>query len=373
MVIGSSPTPDGLAAAKTLASVYASWVPHSRIVTINTWSSELAKLVANSMLAQRVSSINSISAICEKTGADVDEVSRAVGLDPRIGAKYLKAGIGFGGSCFKKDILSLVYLAESLDLFEVADYWTQVLTLNEWQRTRFVRRVVKCLNGTLAGKKMTVLGYAFKKDTDDTRESPALEVIKMLLQEAPKEIAIFDPFCHPDIIEGEIEKLFGADLLLEGRIRVYADAYQACSESNAVLILTDCDEFRNSPSTASAMPKAIALKHICVDPRPFRRLEPTESDILDLQKYLSTKINTTDPLRRLEDEPECAEGCAKCVSEMEHTVVLGNKGNEQLDWSKIAYYLQKPKWVFDGRGLIDVPAMETLGIRVESIGKAGCR
>lgn len=371
VVIGSSPTPAGLAAAETLASIYTAWVPQSRVVTINTWSSELAKLVANSMLAQRVSSINSISAICEKTGADIDEVSRAVGLDPRIGSKYLKAGIGFGGSCFKKDILSLVYLAESLDLFDVADYWTQVLTMNEWQRTRFVRRVIRCLNGTLIGKKVTVLGYAFKKDTDDTRESPALEVIKLLLDDSPREIAIFDPCCQPTVLESEIARLFGEVVLSEsgGSITIYADAYQACSDSNAVLILTDCDEVRNS----SASPILKASKHTPSDPRPFERIEPTESEILSLQKLLSAELSTTDPLRRLEDEPECAEGCAKCVNEMERTVILEAKANEQLDWSRIAYHLQKPKWVFDGRGVIDVAAMECLGVRVESIGKVSNR
>jgi UDPglucose 6-dehydrogenase len=378
VVIGSSSTPAGRAAAETLASVYASWVPRSRIVTINTWSSELAKLVANSMLAQRISSINSISAICEKTGADVDEVSRSIGLDPRIGAKYLKSGIGFGGSCFRKDILSLVYLAESLGLEEVAEYWTQVLTVNEWQRTRFVRRVVKCLNGTLVGKKMTVLGYAFKKDTDDTRESPALEVIKLLLDDAPREIAVFDPFCNPTTVKEEIGRLVGADVLKEngGSVEIYADAYQACSDAHAVLIMTDCDEFKNSPSAAQspalgATTKAKKPKSKTVDPRPFQHIEPTESEILALQKYLASTFSVSDPLQRFEDEPECVEGCQKCVNDMEKTVVLEVKGNEQLDWARIAYHLQKPKWVFDGRGILSIPEMEALGVRVESIGKVG--
>jgi UDPglucose 6-dehydrogenase len=328
------------------------------------------------MLAQRISSINSISAICEKTGADVDEVSKSIGLDPRIGAKYLKSGIGFGGSCFRKDILSLVYLAESLGLDEVAEYWTQVLTVNEWQRTRFVKRVLRCLNGTLVGKKMTILGYAFKKDTDDTRESPALEVIKLLLDDAPREIAVFDPFCNPAVVKEEIRKLVGADVLKEngGSIEVYADAYQACSDAHAVLIMTDCDEFKNSPSSSSPTfgPETKSPKSKFVDPRPFQRLEPAESEILSLQRYLSSTFSAVDPLQRYVDEPECVEGCEKCINDMEKTVILeATKGNEKLDWSRIAYHLQKPRWVFDGRGILNVAEMEALGVRVESIGKVG--
>jgi UDPglucose 6-dehydrogenase len=385
VIIGSSPTPTGHRAAATLASVYASWVPRSKIVTMNTWSSELSKLVANSMLAQRISSINSISAICEKTGADIDEVAKSIGMDPRIGDKYLKAGIGFGGSCFRKDVLSLVYLAETLGLDEVAEYWTQVLKVNEWQRDRFARRVVKCLNGTLAGKKLTVLGYAFKKNTNDTRESPALECIKILLEDAPSEIAVFDPCCDPVVVRDDISRLVGGHVLRTsgGPIEVYGDAYAACSESHAVLIMTECDEFRNSPSAISSSPKLGSLqsqksapksKKPAVDPRPFQRLEPRESEILSLQRYLSAAFSISDPLQRFEDEPECEATCEKCVGEMEKTVILEGakaKENERLDWARIAYHLQKPKWVFDGRGVLNMSEMESLGVRVEGVGKVG--
>jgi len=208
ILIGSSQTPSGLAAAATLKEVYAAWVDRSKIVTVNLWSSELAKLVANAMLAQRISSINTVSAICEQTGADVDEIAKAIGLDGRLGSKFLKAGLGFGGSCFKKDILSLCYLADTLHLEEVADYWMQVLTINEFQRNRFVKRVVSNLHGTLIGKKITIFGYAFKKDTSDTRESPAVEVVKSLLADNPSEIAIFDPLCNPEDVKDEIKRLF---------------------------------------------------------------------------------------------------------------------------------------------------------------------
>lgn len=208
ILIGSSRTKSGLAAAASLEEVYSAWVDRSKIVTVNLWSSELSKLVANAMLAQRISSINTVSAICEKTGADVDEIAKAIGKDARLGSKFLKAGLGFGGSCFKKDILSLVYLAQTLNLEEVADYWMQVISINEFQRNRFVKRVVANLHGTLIGKKISILGYAFKKDTSDTRESPAVEVVKSLLADNPSEIAIFDPRCNPEDVKDEIKRLF---------------------------------------------------------------------------------------------------------------------------------------------------------------------
>lgn len=367
VLIGCQPTLSGERAASLLRSVY-SWVPDSNILTTNTYSSELAKLVANSMLAQRISSINSISAICEQTGADIGEISRAVGLDDRIGEKYLQAGVGFGGSCFGKDIRSLIYLAEGLHLPEVADYWEQVLKMNEWQRTRFVRRVVRCLNGTLVGKKIAVLGYAFKKGTDDTRESPALESITSLLEDTPKEIAVFDPFCDPRVVREEIERLVGVDCLKEngGSVEIYSNAYEACIGSHAVIIMTDCDEFHNSTSL-SLKPRAKRNQ----DPRPFERLVPKESDILVLHKYLVSTTQTEDPLTRFVEESDCDASCAFCLAEREKAAQGQGVQKEKLDWAKIAYHLQKPRWVFDGRGVLDVLEMEKLGCRVESIGRVG--
>jgi len=332
------------------------------------------------MLAQRISSINSISAICEKTGADVDEVARSIGMDPRIGDKYLKAGIGFGGSCFRKDILSLVYLAEGLGLDEVAEYWTQVLTINEWQRDRFVRRIVRCLNGTLVGKKLAVFGYAFKKNTSDTRESPALECIKVLLEDCPDEIAVFDPGCDVTVIRDEIRKLVGEDVMKEngGCIEVYGDAYAAARDSNAVLIVTDCDEFKNSLPSLKTSAKTTSKpksKKTVVDPRPFQHLTPTEIEILQLQSYLTSTFETSDPLGRFEAEPECDDACQICREgdELERTVVLdeGKEGDGKVDWARIAYHLRKPRWVFDGRGVVDASVMEGLGVRIESIGRVG--
>ncbi|KAH7417771.1 UDP-glucose/GDP-mannose dehydrogenase family, central domain-containing protein [Cadophora sp. MPI-SDFR-AT-0126] len=379
IIIGNSATPTGRAAADKLASIY-SWIPASRIITTNTWSSELSKLVANAMLAQRISSINSISAICEKTGADISEISQAIGSDPRIGSKFLQAGIGFGGSCFRKDISSLVYLAETLGLDEVADYWAQVLTINSWQRTRFVRRVIHCLNGTLVCKKLTILGYAFKKGTSDTRESPALECIKVLLEEAPMEIAIYDPYCDPTVVTSEIENLIGQGALKAkgGCVEVYADVYAACEGSSAVLILTDCDEFKTSSTSPEPSFRA-SFKTKNMDPRPFTALEPTETELLALNNYLST-ISTEstpvlDPLNRLLPEPSCPDGCVECSKATETSInnPSDNKRSacQALDWNRVAYRLQKPKWVFDGRGVIDAKIMDGLGVRLESVGKVG--
>ncbi|TDZ38805.1 UDP-glucose 6-dehydrogenase [Colletotrichum spinosum] len=380
-------TRSGRRAAGQLARVYAAWVPRGRILTTNVWSSELAKLVANSMLAQRISSINSISAICERTGADVDEVAASVGRDPRIGDGFLQAGIGFGGSCFKKDVLSLVYLAESLGLDEVGEYWRQVVRMNEYQRDRFTRRVVQCLNNTLAGKKIAVLGYAFKKNTSDTREAPALEMIRTLLEEGPREVAVFDPCCNPLVIREEIRQLCGTETPPKqdgGPLVVYGNAYDACRDSIAILIATECDEFRSSSSsstTTTARKASAARRREHTDPRPFRTSDLGQAHVLALHRYLLREGSQTsdDPLGRYVDEPECASDCPDCRAESEGNVSglatgLGadeHKPKERIDWRRVAESMQIPRWVFDGRGVIDAREMGNLGVRVESIGRRG--
>lgn len=385
ILIGSAPTPSGKKAAEALVEVYASWVPRNRILTTNVWSSELAKLVANSMLAQRISSINSISAVCEQTGADVDEVARAVGVDPRIGNKFLMAGIGFGGSCFKKDVLNLVYLADTMGLPEVGEYWRQVVKMNEYARDRFTNRIIKCLNNTCVGKKVTILGFAFKKNTSDTREAPALEMIKTLLEERPREIAVFDPCCNPLVVKEEIKLLLG-DVAKGGNIHVYGNAYDACKDSTAVVIATEFDEFRNSPAPAPAPvdeskpePKLLGRKpNPKVDPRPFASAEPSENDLLALHKHIVQVGGQDDPLDRYVPEPPCPEDCPDCIQGKESKETgfatgMGSAGEykakERVDWVRIAADMQKPRWVFDGRGVIDSREMEKLGVRVESVGR----
>ncbi|KAI1637859.1 hypothetical protein F4809DRAFT_299652 [Biscogniauxia mediterranea] len=384
ILIGSSTSESSRHSAETLAAVYAAWVPRSRILTTNIWSSELSKLVANSMLAQRISSINSISAICEKTGAEIDEVAASIGRDPRIGDKFLKAGIGFGGSCFKKDILSLSYLAESLGLEEVGEYWRQVIKMNEYQRDRFSRRVITCLNNTLVAKKITLLGYAFKANTSDTRESPALEIIKTLLEENPKEIAIYDPCCNPVVTRDEIKMLLRGQAALQedgGPVVVYSSAYEACAASNAILITTEFDEFRNRRPEAPKLPGNAFTSSKSLDPRPFERLEPTETDILSLHKFLlraapASAHRDGDPLQRYTEEPACAEDCPDCGLIKKGAAPVSGTPNEyrpkeRLDWSKIAANMKAPKWLFDGKGIIDPKEMTKLGIRLESVGRQG--
>eukprot|EP00762_Andalucia_godoyi_P004454 ANDGO_08160.mRNA.1 UDP-glucose 6-dehydrogenase len=245
VLIGGPTTEAGEAAVEKLASVYAHWVPRQRIITTNTWSSELSKLTANAFLAQRVSSINSIAAICEATGADVDEVAHAIGLDSRIGPKFLKASVGFGGSCFQKDILNLVYLAETLHLPEVAAYWRAVVDMNDFSRLRFVKNVVHKLFGTVSGKKISILGFAFKKDTGDTRESSAISVCKFLLEERAV-LEVFDPKVTQSRMYEDL-RAAGAEFApnaLSQHVHVHSNAYDTVSDASAVLILTEWDMFK---------------------------------------------------------------------------------------------------------------------------------
>jgi len=281
VLIGGERTPEGDRAVETLASIYARWVPRERIITTNLWSSELSKLVANAFLAQRISSINSISALCEATGADVDEVAHAIGRDTRIGPKFLKASVGFGGSCFQKDILNLVYLCERFGLPEVAAYWEHVVRMNDWQKTRFARRIVAGLFNTVADKRIAVLGFAFKKDTNDTRESPAIYVCRDLLAEQGN-IAVYDPKVSPAEI---VESVLGKNAPANPRLTVAASAYEACQGAHAIAVLTEWDEFKT------------------------------------------------------------------------------------LDYQKIHALMAKPAHIFDGRNILDLAKLQTLGFRVHATGR----
>ena len=238
VLIGGEQTPEGLEAIETLASIYNSWVPSEKIIKTNLWSSELSKLVANAFLAQRVSSINSISALCEKTEADVDEVTLAIGADTRIGPKFLKASIGFGGSCFEKDILNLVYLCEHFGLPEVAQYWESVLNINNWQKKRFADNVVDSFFNTINDKVIAVLGFAFKKDTNDTRKSPAIDICKRLLEERAT-LNIYDPKVESEKIFQNLESNNQ-----HSRVNICSNSIETFQNANAILILTEWDEFK---------------------------------------------------------------------------------------------------------------------------------
>eukprot|EP00235_Prasinoderma_singulare_P001759 CAMPEP_0119167716 /NCGR_PEP_ID=MMETSP1315-20130426/6737_1 /TAXON_ID=676789 /ORGANISM="Prasinoderma singularis, Strain RCC927" /LENGTH=528 /DNA_ID=CAMNT_0007161181 /DNA_START=64 /DNA_END=1650 /DNA_ORIENTATION=+ len=283
VLIGGRQNKSGLAAAEALAGVYAQWVPRERILTTNLWSSELSKLVANAFLAQRISSINSISAVCEATGADVDQVAGAIGIDTRIGPKFLKASVGFGGSCFQKDILNLSYIASTLGLTEVADYWSAVVAMNDYQKNRFVAKVIQSLFNTVRNKRIAVLGFAFKKDTGDTRESAAIDVCKALLDDGAK-LAIYDPkVSRPQMRE---------DLELDGpspygpahnaphgyvgtehaaRVEHCACAAEACEGAHALLVLTEWDEFK--VLDFAALYKAMAKPAFAFDGRNILPLD----------------------------------------------------------------------------------------------------
>uniref|UniRef100_A0A3P8TW09 UDP-glucose 6-dehydrogenase n=1 Tax=Amphiprion percula TaxID=161767 RepID=A0A3P8TW09_AMPPE len=246
VLIGGDESAEGQKAIRALCAVYEHWVPKARIITTNTWSSELSKLAANAFLAQRISSINSISALCEATGADVEEVAKAIGMDQRIGSKFLKASVGFGGSCFQKDVLNLVYLCEALNLPEVASYWQQVIDMNEYQRRRFACRIIDCLFNTVTGKKIALLGFSFKKDTGDTRRSSSIYISKYLMDEGAK-LFIYDPkvlkeqiihdLSQPNISEDNPERV--SEL-----VTVTSDPYEACQSAHALVICTEWDMFK---------------------------------------------------------------------------------------------------------------------------------
>lgn len=244
VLIGGDQTPEGQQAIQALVDVYAIWVPKAQILTTNIWSSELSKLVANAFLAQRVSSINAISELCEATQANVEEVAEAIGMDSRIGPKFLKASVGFGGSCFQKDILNLVYISKSLGLNQVADYWEQVIIMNNHQRDRFAKNIVQTLYNTVSDKKIAFLGWAFKKDTNDTREAAAIYVADKLMDEQAK-ISVYDPKVSAKQMQFDINYL---NTRTEAQNQTYLSTqdnpYDAVKGAHAIAVLTEWDEFK---------------------------------------------------------------------------------------------------------------------------------
>ena len=250
VLIGGRTTPKGEQAIQALVDIYANWIPREKIVTTNVWSSELSKLVSNAFLAQRISSINSISALCEATGADVEEVATAVGKDSRIGPKFLKASVGFGGSCFQKDILNLVYLCQQYGLHEVADYWQGVISINDYQKNRFASRIQQALFNTVNGKKIAFWGWAFKKDTNDTRESAAIYVADQLLSEGA-EIVVYDPKVSLARMQIDLQTLWEyrgeTETDIKGKLAKLHNvdsAVAACTKTHALAVITEWDVFQ---------------------------------------------------------------------------------------------------------------------------------
>jgi UDPglucose 6-dehydrogenase len=250
VLIGGQQTPSGKAAIQSLVDVYSNWLSPKQILTTNVWSSELSKLTANAFLAQRISSINALSALCEATEADVDEVAHAIGTDSRIGPKFLKASVGFGGSCFQKDILNLVYLCRHFNLPEVANYWEQVIIMNDYQKYRFAKSIITTLFNTVNGKKIAFLGWAFKKDTNDTRESAAIYVAEHLLEDGA-EIHVYDPKVSETKIKADMRYVWELKGLTEEKITqklaqifVYTNSMEATHKAHAIAVLTEWDVFK---------------------------------------------------------------------------------------------------------------------------------
>lgn len=285
LVGGDLASSSGRRAIKLLKNLYHNWVDESKVITTNTWSSELSKLAANAFLAQRLSSINAMATICESTGADVDEVAKAIGMDSRIGSSYLRAGMGFGGSCFQKDVLNLVYLSECLNLKEVADYWYRVIEMNDYQRTRAARRIVKCLHNTVDDKQLAIFGFAFKANTGDTRESSAKYVCLQLLEEGAH-LSIYDPKVPHDKIRFDLESSTKSQSdNLGDYVKIFNNAYDCAENCHAIIICTDWDEFVH------------------------------------------------------------------------------------YDYSRLYDSMKKPAFIFDGRRILDVPALQKVGFSIESVGR----
>lgn len=346
ILIGSMQTPSGLQAAEKLADLYASWVPRDRILKMNIWSSELAKLAANALLAQRISSINALSAICEATGADVGEIAYAAGLDNRIGSRMLQASVGFGGSCFRKDVLNLSYMAESLHLPEVAAYWQSVVAINEWQKSRFTKRVISSLYGTLTGKKIAVYGFSYKKNTADTRESAAISVVRDLIAEQAK-VCIYDPQVTKAQVWEELD-INGCHLSdVEKFVTIAQDPYQCASDSHAVIVLTEWDEFSNK----DIVPK------------------PKKSGAEDAQQLLPSPAASEPSSDNEQMDMTPADQSARARYNPKTAAKHADAQNAKVDWEQVFDVMERPAFVFDGRRVIDAGKLQRLGFHVECIGR----
>ncbi len=336
VLIGGEESEEGEKAIEALASIYARWIPQERILRTNVWSSELSKLTANAFLAQRISSINAISALCEKTGADVEEVSKAIGMDSRIGSKFLKASVGFGGSCFQKDILNLVYISRTLGLKEVADYWEQVLKINDYQKSRFAQNIISTLFNTVSDKKIAFLGWAFKKETNDTRESAAIYVAWELLQDQA-EVHIYDPKVTPEQIFSDLKSVSG------GAFVCGKSDFSGVSINQGLSINPTDGSKIHADKDQSASGKC-------------------ESDFISgIFKCNCPGIGTV----YVHNNPYSA-------MENAHAVAVITEWDEfkGYDWKMVYDKMKKPAFIFDGRNLLNHVSLRNLGFKTYAIGRS---
>jgi UDPglucose 6-dehydrogenase len=350
VLIGSESTERGLRARDALSAIYRSWVPAERVVLMNLQSAELAKLAANALLAQRISSINALSAICEETGADIEEVAMACGLDTRIGPGMLRASVGFGGSCFKKDVLTLAHFSDTLGLSMIGSYWRSVNSINEFQKSRFAERIVRRMNNTLIGKKVAVLGCAFKKNTGDIRESAAISLLAGLIAEQAH-VAVYDPLVKPQELLEALERAIGAGMSqFLTKLDICPSAYDTCDQAHAVVIATEWDEFsnRDGSKASSHLQNPATVRYM--------RASPSSSGVCEEADACSESTGSEGMLTP-----------ATYASSSEDTTT------SRLDWSRIADSLKHPKLVFDGRNIVDHRRLASLGLRVEAVGKTGLR
>lgn len=384
VLIGSAMTNTGQEAALALANIYASWVNPEKIQFLSNPSAELAKLASNAMLAQRISSVNAISVMCEQTGADISQVRQALGSDPRIGSSYLKAGIGFGGPCLRKDTLSLAHTAGSHGLSAISKYWMDIVQVNDYQSDRFVQQVVSRLGDSLFDKKVAIFGWAFKKRTSDSRGSRSICVLKGLLSYSLKEIAIFDPGCNPTAVQKDVTSLMqsfpGKLARLKTAVVASGNPYAAAKGANAILILTDWDVFKYYPpfgGPPSDLPResstdndSVASSFTYSSKASSLPLEH-DDDLIHSNPNILGRIGRSGIYIRnlwslLKPEAPCHPKCQRCMNRKAEF----KNSTKSVEWERIAKRMENPKWIFDGRNVVNVAGMERLGFRVETIGNA---
>ena len=358
VLIGSSQSRQGLAAAELLADVYANWVPRDRILKTNLWSSELSKLASNAMLAQRISSINALSMICEKTGATIGEIAGAVGADSRLGHHMLKSSFGFGGSCLKKDVQELVYLCEALGLDTVANYWQSILEINELQTSNAVERICSLVPSNLWRSKICILGFAFKPGTTDTRESCAIPLIKGIL-EREVSVSVYDPAISARQISHQLSTLDIANSRSLSVVQVCPTAVEACTDAHAVIIVTEWPNFQTQPLQE--------YSHFGLSSKPNKDAETTYQRSIPLdQNATHERVNTLNELHN--------EECDVSLPSLESTdcdcnrLVNRAEAFDVVNWRAIAGVMQSPKVVFGTDQFLNTPWLQEIGFQVERIG-----